>query len=211
MIRVACGARLSIRCTLRRIRIPGLHRNNGQQVWRYKEQLRLRRKVPCGTLRPPIGFDDDNGAIRSTAVDRCFVCQNSVHSQSQAKAGVGRGFHFPLRFRRRKLAPHNGRIGSAFEAMPFLRRARDQLRKRRMHAPSRPSPESAGSGRGGPCERILGQKFYVSAPEDVIRNKPRRPPTGRRCGQLSCHRVARAIQICGVVSVNISRRPISSC
>jgi hypothetical protein len=146
--------------------IPGLHRNNGQQVWRYKEQLRLRRKVPCGTSTTR------KYSARSTAVDRCFVSQNSLHSQSQAKAGVGRGCHFPLSFRCRKSAPHNGRIGSAFEAMPFLRG---------------PGTGSANGGRHAPPERARGRDL-------------KEPPVwARRRRQLRRHGGAAPSRYAGVV------------
>jgi hypothetical protein len=81
--------------------IPGLHRNNGQQVWRYEGQLWPRRKVPCRTLqRSPavsilLDLSDDNDTIRSAAV--LFPNIHCIHKGTGS--GVGHILHFPLGFR----------------------------------------------------------------------------------------------------------------
>jgi hypothetical protein len=51
---------------------------------------------PMRDLTTSIGFDVST--VYSSAVDRCCVFQNSLYSQSQAKAGVGHGLHFPVEF-----------------------------------------------------------------------------------------------------------------
>jgi hypothetical protein len=101
--------------------IPGLRRNHGQQVWRYKEQLRLYRKAPCGTLRPPLDLISAQfiRALSTAVVFPKIHCIDKVKPRQASEMAC----IFSWSFRGRKSAPHNGRIGSAFEAMPFLQGA----------------------------------------------------------------------------------------
>jgi hypothetical protein len=102
--------------------IPGLHRNNGQQVWRYEGQLWPRRKVPYRTLQgcPAVSIlsdlSDDNDTIRSAAV--LFPNIHCIHEGNRSGSATSCIFRWVFVDRRQTFlpAPHNGRIGNAFEA-----------------------------------------------------------------------------------------------